>query len=276
MIETLIKNYEILLILIVFAMLSGFFAGLFGAGGGMIIVPSLFYAFKIMNYDEQLLMHLAVATSLAIIIPTSIISSYTHYRLGNIDKKLLKYLSVFIIIGIVFGSILTINLNTVNLLTLFSFYTLFSGIFLFIKKDKDENISREIPNFLKCIYGIITGFVSVPLGIGGASIMVPIMKYYNYSIKIAIGTSAHIGIIISISAVISLAFGGELVMKTEQPFTLGYINLLGLIIFAPITIFMAPIGAKLVYRIDKKILNKLFGIVLVIISLRSFYEVLNL
>src|SRR6056300_949248 len=102
MIETLIKNYEILLILIVFAMLSGFFAGLFGAGGGMIIVPSLFYAFKIMNYDEQLLMHLAVATSLAIIIPTSIISSYTHYRLGNIDKKLLKYLSFFIVICIGF------------------------------------------------------------------------------------------------------------------------------------------------------------------------------
>ena len=99
------QNINLILTLIIFGCLSGFLAGLLGAGGGMIIVPALFYAFKILGYSPDALMHLAVGTSLAIIFPTSLISSYTHYKLGNVDLNLLKYSGIFLAIGIIFGAI---------------------------------------------------------------------------------------------------------------------------------------------------------------------------
>ena len=120
-------------LLLVFGCLSGFFAGLLGAGGGMIIVPLLFFAFKLAGYNSEILMHLAVGTSLAIIFPTSIISAYTHYKIGNLDKDLLKYCSIFIFFGIILGSIFTSNINTTHLLSLFAVYTFISCLFFLIR-----------------------------------------------------------------------------------------------------------------------------------------------
>ena len=268
-------DIHIILLLTFFGSLSGFFAGLLGAGGGMIIVPALFYVFKLMNYSNEILMHLAVGTSLAIIFPTSIISAYTHYKSGNLDKSLFKFCSLFIVIGIFFGAIFTSIINTTNLLTIFACYTLISGIFILIKKEKLDKEKKEISNFFKIIFGLITGFISVPLGIGGASIMVPIMKFYNYSIKIAIGTSAHFGIIISFTGFISMIISGSFFAEINEPYTLGYINYLSLVIFIPSTFIMARIGAITTSKIKKELLNKIFGIVLIIISIRAFYEIYN-
>lgn len=263
-----------IIILLCFATMSGFFAGLLGAGGGMIIVPALFFAFKITGYSDDTLMHLAVGTSLAVIFPTSIISSYTHYKLGNLDKNFFIYCSTFIFFGIIFGVIFTTNVNTKNLLILFSLYAFISSIFILLTKEK-ENQKNEIPNILKSIFGLITGFLSVPLGIGGASIMVPIMRFYNYSIREAIGTSAHFGMVISLFGFISLMMSGYLFSNIQEPYSVGYVNILGFLIFAPITILLAPIGAKFSSKIKKKILDKIFGIVLMLISLRSFYEIFD-
>ena len=265
-------DLNIIIILIFFAIMSGFFAGLLGAGGGMIIVPALFFAFKFTGYSDDTLMHLAAGTSLAIIFPTSIISSYTHYKLGNLDKDFFIYCSIFIFFGIIFGVIFTASVNTKNLLVLFAVYTFISAIFILLTKER-RNQKKNIPMILKSIFGLITGFLSIPLGIGGASIMVPIMKFYNYSIRRAIGTSAHFGIIISFFGFISLLISGYFFSNIQEPYSIGYINILGFLIFAPITILLAPIGAKFSSKIKKRLLDKIFGIVLIIISLRSFYEI---
>ena len=268
-------DLNIIFILILFGCLSGFFAGLLGAGGGMIIVPALFFAFKLSGYSSDLLMHLAVGTSLAIIFPTSMISSYTHYKNGNLDKNFFKFCGFFIFIGIVLGTFFTSFINTINLLFLFAIYTFLSGIFLLFKKDKLNKFKREISNPQKIIYSLITGFLSVPLGIGGASIMVPIMKFYDYSIKIAIGTSAHFGIIISFTGFLSMLASGHYIAKVDEPYTIGYINFLSFIIFVPATLLMARIGAITTSKIKKELLNRIFGIVLIIISFRAFYEIYN-
>ena len=127
-------------LLLVFGCLSGFFAGLLGAGGGMIIVPLLFFAFKLAGYNSEILMHLAVGTSLAIIFPTSIITAYTHYKIGNLDQDLLKYCSIFIFFGIILGSIFTSNINTTHLLSLFAVYKFISCLFFILfKKNKLSN-----------------------------------------------------------------------------------------------------------------------------------------
>ena len=268
-------DLNIIFILILFGCLSGFFAGLLGAGGGMITVPALFFALKLYGYSNDLLMHIAVGTSLAIIFPTSIISSYTHYKNGNLDKNFFKFCGVFIFLGIILGTFFTSNVNTLNLLFIFASYTFISGVFLLFKKVKLNRYKNEISNPYKIIYGLITGFLSVPLGIGGASIMVPIMRFYNYSIKIAIGTSAHFGIIISFTGFLSMLISGHYSAKVDEPYTLGYINILSFLIFVPATLLMARIGAITTSKIKKEMLDKIYGITLIIISLRAFYEIYN-
>ena len=146
-------------------------------------------------------------------------------------------------------------------------------IFLFQKEGKNKK--KEIPRILKFVYGFITGFISIPIGIGGASVMVPIMKIYNYSIKVAIGTTAHLGIIISFLGLISMMIGGKYIAEIDEPHSIGFVNLIGFFVFVPVTTVMASIGAKLVYKIKKEYLNKTFGIILLIISVRSIYESLN-
>ena len=137
---------------------------------------------------------------------------------------------IFYFLRIILGTFFTSFINTINLLSLFAIYTFVSGAFLLFKKDKIYKFKNEISNPYKIIYGLITGFLSVPLGIGGASIMVPIMKFHNYSIKIAIGTSAHFGIIISFTGFLSMLISGHFIAKVDEPYTVGYINVLSFII----------------------------------------------
>ena len=136
------------------------------------------------------------------------------------------------------------------------------------------NTSENIDD-LKMVRSIalITGFLSVPLGIGGAAIMVPIMKFYNYPIKTAIGTCAHFGIIISLTGFISMFISGYYFAEINEPYTLGYINFLGFMIFIPVTLPMARVGASFSSKIKKEKLNKIYGVVLIIISVRAFYEI---
>jgi uncharacterized membrane protein YfcA len=116
----------------------------------------------------------------------------------------------------------------------------------------------------------------VPLGIGGGSLMVPFMRTFGYDIRKSIGTAAAIGFLISVSGTTTMLIGGEIIDNVETPFSIGYINLLGFLVFVPVTMIMARIGAKVVYTIDKKLLSKIFGTFLLIVSIRSFIEYLNI
>lgn len=259
-------------VMAVAASISGFMAGLLGVGGGIIMVPALYYAFTVLGYDESTKMHLALGTSLAIIIPTSVMSTKTHMKYEAVDFTLIKSFGLFVAAGVLIGTFLASNLETKKLLLIFSIFSACVGLFFIFFREKLGATPRNIPNSIKSIIGTIIGFVSVPLGIGGGSLSVPFMRLFGYSIRNAIGTSAAIGFLISVVGAASMSLSGNFFDTVTTPLSLGYVNLPGFLVFVPVTMMMAPLGAKVVHKIDKDLLSKIFGFFLLLISARSFYE----
>ena len=267
---------KLLFVLGIAAAVAGFMAGLLGVGGGIIMVPALYYAFTVLEFDILTRMHLAVGTSLAIIIPTSIISTRTHMEYDAVDFKMVKSFGIFILIGVIAGTFLAVNLKTPNLVLFFSIFAFIVGLFFIFLREKLMENPKKISNLIKNVSGTIIGFISVPLGIGGGSLMVPFMRTFGYDIRKSIGTASAVGFLIAVSGTITMITGGKIIDNVNTPFSIGYINLLGFIVFVPVTMLMARIGAKAVYKINKKLLSKIFGIFLIIVSLRSFLEYLNI
>ena len=266
----------LLTVLAAAAAVAGFMAGLLGVGGGIIMVPALYYAFTVLGFDIVTRMHLSVGTSLAIIIPTSIISTKTHMEYDAVDFKMVKSFGIFIVLGVIAGTFLVVNLETPTLILFFSIFAFMTGLFfIFLREQLVENPKR-ISDAVKNISGILIGFISVPLGIGGGSLMVPFMRTIGYDIRKSIGTAAATGFLIALSGTITMIMGGKIINNINTPYSFGYINILGFIVFVPVTMIMARIGAKAVYKISKKILSKIFGTFLIIVSIRSFFEYLSL
>ena len=274
-----VNSGELLNLLIVLsgaAAVAGFMAGLLGVGGGIIMVPALYYAFTVLDFDIVTRMHLSVGTSLAIIIPTSIISTRTHMEYNAVDFKMVKSFGIFILLGVITGTFLAVNLKTPTLVLFFSIFAFIVGLFFIFVREKLMENPKKISNFVKNIYGVIIGFISVPLGIGGGSLMVPFMRTFGYDIRKSIGTAAAVGFLIALSGTITMIIGGNIIDNVNTPFSLGYINILGFIVFVPVTMIMARIGAKAVYKINKTLLSKIFGTFLIIVSIRSFAEYLTI
>ena len=267
---------NLLAVLGISAAVAGFMAGLLGVGGGIIMVPALYYAFTVLDFELATRMHLAVGTSLAIIIPTSIISTKTHMEYDAVDFKMVKSFGIFILLGVIAGTFLAVNLKTPTLVLFFSIFAFMVGLFFIFLREKLVENPKTISNIVKNISGIIIGFISVPLGIGGGSLMVPFMRTFGYDIRKSIGTAAAVGFLISLSGTITMIAGGKIIDNINTPFSVGYINLLGFAVFVPVTMIMARLGAKAVYKIDKKLLSKIFGTFLLIVSIRSFVEYLNI
>ena len=268
--------FNLLIVLSIAASVAGFMAGLLGVGGGIIIVPALYYAFTVLDFDIATRMHISVGTSLAIILPTSIISAKTHMEHKAVDIKLVKSFGIFIILGVIGGTFLAVNLRTSDFILFFSIMAFIVGLFFIFFRDTFLENPKKIKDSIKNISGIGVGFISVLLGIGGGSLMVPFMRTFGYDIRRSIGTASAIGILIAISGTLTMMTGGEIINNVNTPYTIGYINLFGFIVFVPVTMLMARIGAKAVYKIGKKLLSKIFGTFLIIVSIRSFIEYLKI
>ena len=267
---------NLLFVLAISAAVAGFMAGLLGVGGGIIMVPALYYAFTVLDFDIITRMHLSVGTSLAIIIPTSIISTKTHMEYNAVDFKMVKSFGFFILFGVVGGTFLAVSLKTPALVLFFSIFAFMVGLFFIFLRERLVDNPKKISQIIKNISGVIIGFISVPLGIGGGSLMVPFMRTFGYDIRKSIGTAAAIGFLIALSGTITMITGGKIINNVNTPYSYGYINLLGFLVFVPVTMIMARLGAKAVYKINKKLLSKIFGSFLLIVSIRSFIEYLSI
>ena len=253
----------------------GFVAGLFGIGGGLITVPFLYFIFGSLGIDPQYIMHLAVGTSFAIIIPTSTVSVITHNKFKAVDFDIVKSYGIYVIAGVVLGTIFAASLNTKSLVLFFSIIILFLSIYLLLLKEKEKNMTIKIKLHIKIILGTLVGFISAPMGIGGAIMNVPILKFFGYTINKAIGSAAAIGFLISIFGALGFLVSGS-ILKTNLPMSIGFLNIPAFLIFIPITTFMARIGAKTVHKIDKNKISKFFGVFLLAVSIKFFYEYLKL
>ena len=276
MIENLDQNQIILIVALmtVSAVIVGFMAGLFGIGGGLIMVPVLFYIYSFVGIEQKFIMHLALGTSFSIIIPTSIISTITHMKFKAVDFGIVKTFGVFVVIGIVFGTIFAVSLKTSSLVLLFSIMTAIFAIYFLIEKEKINPVQKQISLIYKVISGFLSGFFSGPMGIGGGVFNVPIFKIFGYSIKVAIGSSAAIGVLNATAGAIGFAIAGSY-LSANIPLSLGFVNIPTFLIFVPVTAFMAKIGAKTVHKVNKNLLGKLFGIYLFFIACRLFLEFLK-
>ena len=253
----------------------GFVAGLFGIGGGLITVPFLYYIFGELGIDQAYIMHLAVGTSFAIIIPTSIVSVLTHHKFNAVDFKVVKSYGIFVVVGVVLGTIFAATFNTKSLVLFFSIVIFLLGIYLLLIKEKEQNVISEMKIYLKIILGSIVGFISAITGIGGAVMNVPILKFFGYSINKAIGSAAAIGFLIALFGATGFFISGSY-LKTNLPLSIGFLNVPAFLIFIPITTFMARIGARTVHKIDKNKISKFFGIFLLIIATKFLLEYLKL
>ena len=257
------------------AVIVGFMAGLFGIGGGLIMVPVLYYIYSFIGVEQTYVMHLAIGTSFSIIIPTSIISTITHMKFKAVDFNIVRTFGIFVVIGVMFGTIFAVSLKTPKLVLFFSIMTVIFAIYFLIQKEKTNTVPRQINLIYRVIFGFLSGFFSAPMGIGGGVFNVPIFKIFGYSIKVAIGTSAAIGFLNALTGATGFAFSGSY-FNANLPLSLGFVNIPTFLIFVPITAFMAKIGAKTVHKFDKNLLGKFFGIYLFIIGSWLFFEYLKL
>ena len=253
----------------------GFVAGLFGIGGGLITVPFLYYIFNSAGIDQQYLMHLAVGTSFAIIIPTSTVSVLTHHKFKAVDFDIVKSYGIFVVLGVIIGTIFAASLKTKSLVLFFSIVIFFLGIYLLFLKEKEVSVIVKIKLRSKIILGFIVGFISAPMGIGGAIMNVPILKFFGYSINKAIGSAAAIGFLIALFGASGFLFSGSY-LKTNLPMSIGFLNIPAFLIFIPITTFMARIGARTVHKIDRKKIAKLLGVFLLVIAVKFLLEYIKL
>jgi len=276
LLEILSQN-EIIFILAAMAMSAvvvGFMAGFFGIGGGLIMVPVLFYIFSFVGIEQSFVMHMAIGTSFLIIIPNSIISTMTHMKFKSVDFNLVKTFGIFVVIGVIFGTIFAVSLKTSSLVLLFSIMTMIFAIYFLIEKEKINPKPRNINLIYRVILGFLSGFLSAPMGIGGGVYNTPIFKIIGYPINVAIGSSAAIGFLISLIGAFGYASSGSY-LNVSAPLSLGFLNIPAFLIFVPITTFMAKIGAESMHKFNKRLVNKLFGVYLFIVSCRLFYEYLS-
>jgi len=249
----------------------GFSAGLFGIGGGLISVPVLYYIFGALGLSNDYLMHFAVGTSFAIIVPTSISSVLAHHKFKAVDFNIVKTYGLYAILGAILGTIFTSTLKTEQLILFFVIVTFFLGVYLIFLKEKKIESNLNFKTYYKIFFGFVSGFISAPMGIGGAIMNVPVLKFFGFSINRAIGSAAAVGFLIATTACVGFLITGNY-KEINAPLSIGFINIPTFLIFVPITIFMAKLGARTVHNIDKKLITKLFGLFNLLVSTRLFFE----
>lgn len=262
--------------------ITGLFAGLFGVGGGTVIVPVLYELFRSVGVPEEVRMPLCVGTSLAIIIPTSIRSFNAHRAKGAVDMTILKQWAVPVVIGVVMGSFIARYAPADLFKAVFVIVAGISAIRLLFGKDS-WRFGLDMPNnFIMTIYGWIIGVLSSLMGIGGGQLSNLFMTFYGRPIHQAVATSSGLGILISIPGALGYIYAGwpraaeyPDVAALQLPLALGYVSLVGLILFIPTSVLTAPLGARLAHSMSKRKLEVAFGVFLLLICLRFLISLIG-
>lgn len=246
---------------------GGLLAGLLGVGGGIVIVPVLDLVLASMGVEPAVRMHVAVATSLATIIPTAISSSRAHHAKGAVDMAQLKRWGVAIFLGAIAGVLIASRVTGDVLSAVFGVVALLVAIKMLLPLE-GRHIAEAIPGGPggQLLPFAIGGFSSM-MGIGGGTLSVPTMTLFNFPIHRAVGTAALFGLLISVPATIAFIVTGWNVPCLPTG-SLGYVNLIGLAIIAPVSYFAAPWGARLAHSLSKRHLSILFGLFLAVVSAR--------
>ncbi len=273
---------EILIFLIIGA-LAGFAAGLFGVGGGTIIVPLLFIVFTQMDYPADNVMHLALGTSLATIIITSISSLMAHNKKGAVMWPVFKNLAPGLALGCFFGAGVAGQISGLYLQLIVGVFLLWVAYKMFMggKKQVDSNatnvsgtsnVNTDLPSKPKQLAaGGVIGIASAIFGIGGGSLTVPYLTRYGVVMQKAVGTSAACGLPIAIAGALGFMFFG-LQEDVNVPNTIGFVHIYAFLGIASMSFFTAKVGAKVAHILSPQLLKKCFSILLFVVGLYFLYK----
>lgn len=264
----------LLLILCSLASVAGFLAGLLGIGGGLVLVPGLYFTFSSLGYESDYLMHVSVGTSLATIMATGISSARSHHKRGAVDFDVIKKIAPGLVFGVILGGLVASKVDSFWLQCFFV-PALFLLATLMLLNPKGVVVQSKLPNkFITAPITTVIGLVSSLMGIGGAALNVPFMTLCHVPMHKAIGSAAAMGILVAVVGTISfftIGLGQD--PDILPPFTYGYINVLSLAIIMPITILMAPLGVATAHRFSIRRLKRIFSVFLYFLCFRMAAEI---
>ncbi|KTE76160.1 sulfite exporter TauE/SafE family protein [Sphingopyxis sp. A083] len=246
---------------------GGVIAGMLGVGGGIVIVPVLDLVLAALGIDSSVRMHVAVATSLATIIPTAISSSRAHEAKGAVDHDQLRRWGVAIFLGAIAGVLLASRVSGDVLAAVFGIVALLVAVKMLLPLE-GKHIAETMPEGVAGqVIPFAIGGISSMMGIGGGTLSVPVMTLFNVPIHRAVGTAALFGLLISAPAAVAFVVTGWHV-EGLPPGSLGYVNLIGLAVIGPATFVTAPWGARIAHALSKRQLSILFGLFLTVVAVR--------
>lgn len=270
----IINQWPIIAALIATGIFAGILAGLFGVGGGIVIVPVLYFLLQGFSVSPESAMMIATATSLATIVPTSISSIRSHHLKGNIDVALVQFWAPAILVMAVVGSYLAHSIQGSALVIMFACIAILVSLNMLFRAGAPALVNHLPGKFGQAIMASVVGGLSVMIGIGGGTIGVPMLNAFNVRAHVAVGTAAVFGLLIAFPGVITLLSIGT--MPTDAPLgTWGLVNLPAFFIIIPLTILFAPIGVKIGSKLDQKQLKRAFAIVLMITGIRMLIQTLG-
>lgn len=261
------------LTLVVTSALAGLLAGLFGVGGGAIFVPVLYHTFIHLKVDPAIAMHLSIGTSLAIIIPTAVRSLAAHGRHDAVDTELLKQWIVAVPLGVAAGTFVAAAASSAELKAIFAAIAFLLGLKMLIGR-LPLRFGDDLPGLVgRSVAGFSIGVLSALMGIGGGVLNNTFMTAYGRSIHQAVATSAGVGALIAVPGLVSYAVAGWGDPRLPA-FSLGYVSLAALVVAAPASMLVAPLGARLAHKMSKRQLELGFGVFLMLVALQFVLSLL--
>lgn len=247
---------------------AGVLAGLLGVGGGIVIVPILFYLFSGYGIDTSLAMPLAVGTSLSTIVLTSIASARKHHAKGGVDTALVRAWILPVLIGVVIGSLAPSVIDGAKVKTTFGVMLVAVSVHMLASSRWKLELFDHLPaRPVQVALGIVVGGLSALLGIGGGTMMVPLLTLFAFPIHRAVSTASVFGLIISVPATVMYVAGGW-GRPDLPPLTTGYVNWAVFATLVPMSMWFAPLGVKLAYRLNVPQLKRAFAVFLCLVGFK--------
>lgn len=253
---------------------GGLLAGLLGVGGGIVIVPVLYLVQGSLAVDDEVRMKLAVATSLATIIFTSLSSARSHAKRGAIDRQLVRQWTAPILLGVIAGTAVASLVPGLVLTAVFATVASIVAIRMILTGKEPSGDGRFPNRFVQWFSGAIVGGISAFMGIGGGTLSVPILTAFGHDIRRAVGTASALGFVIAIPGTLGYILAGWQAENLPMG-SLGYVNLIALVLIIPTTMAAAPAGAWLAHKLPRRVLGVAFGLFLAATAARMFYDVIS-
>jgi uncharacterized protein len=253
---------------IVAGIVTGILAGLFGIGGGAVIVPALYEVFRILGVPEEVRMQLCIGTSLAIIVPTTIRSYRAHRERGEGIREVVRLWALPAVVGVALGSLLAAFAPAA--LFMIAFVIIISLIAIKLLFGRESwRLADELPGrTAMTFYGFLVGLASSLLGISGGSVSNTILMLYGRSIHNSVAISAGLGVPIALAGTVGYALAGLRYQAELPPLSIGFVSIIGFVLMAPVSSFVAVYGARLAHALSRRRLEIAFGAFLLAVAVR--------